>query len=81
MGYNKTHYMQDLNFYKYINDKSIWVINKQGETKRLYCPFPVMDYKRKVSTVTSIATGYDNSMYYMIEGDYYRYSFYLISGN
>ena len=72
--------MQELNFHQYINDKSILVINKRGKVQRIYCPFPVIDSKRKISTVSAVTTGNDNSIYYKIGDHYYQYSFYSILG-
>jgi len=73
--------MDNLNFYKYVNEKSILVINKQGLIKRLYCPFPVVDNTRIILTVTAIATGSDDKIYYKISGHYNEYSSFVILGD
>lgn len=70
--------MDNFNFYKYINEKSILVINEKGEIKRLYCPFPVVDSMRKISTVNAIASDNDNKTYYNINGAYILYSSFAI---
>ena len=72
--------MDNFNFYKYVNEKSILVINQHGKIKRLYCPFPVINKMRKISTVSAIASDNDNKTYYQINGTYYEYSYYEIMG-
>ncbi len=70
--------MDKLNFYKYENEKSLLVVNGQGQIKRLYCPFPVTDGLRKILAVTAIASGSDEKIYYKINGTYYEYSSFAI---
>ena len=70
--------MDNFNFYKYLNEKSILVINQQGKIKRLYCPFPVVDKMRKISTVSAVASDNDDKTYYNINGTYILYSYYEI---
>ena len=66
------------NFYKYINEKSILVINIKGELKRIYCPFAVTDSGRKLLTVTAIASDNNEKIYYNINGSLYIYSLFKI---
>ena len=72
--------MDNLNFYKYENEKSLLVVNGQGQIKRLYCPFPIIDGLRKILAVTAIASGNDEKIYYKINGIYYEYSSFVILG-
>ncbi|WP_157255786.1 hypothetical protein [Pedobacter sp. Leaf41] len=72
--------MDNLNFYRYENEKNLLVVNKNGKIKRLYCPFPVSDGMRKISAVTAIASGNDEKIYYKINGTYYEYSSFVILG-
>lgn len=70
--------MDNFNFYKYVNEKSILVVNEKGEIKRLYCPFPVLDSVHKISTVNAIASDNNNKTYYYINGTYVLYSSFKI---
>jgi hypothetical protein len=70
--------MEDYKFYKYINEKSILVITPKNELKRLYCPFPVIDKGNNLSNVTSVATGNDFKIYYMINGKHQPHTEYKI---
>lgn len=70
--------MDGYRLYKYVDNKSILVIKTDGKLVRIYCPFPVMDDKQVVLTVDAITEGNDGFPYYMIDGAYYRYSFFLI---
>ena len=72
--------MDNFNFYKYVNEKSILVIDRNGKIKRLYCPFPVVDSMRKISTVNAIASANDNKTFYSINGTYVLYSSFEILG-
>lgn len=71
--------MDSYKFYKYINEKSILVITPKNELKRLYCPFPVSDENNTLFNVTSIATGNDFKIYYMINGKHKLYSEFKIT--
>ncbi|WP_421942426.1 hypothetical protein [Pedobacter sp.] len=73
--------MDNLNFYKYENEKSLLVVNGQGQIKRLYCPFPVTNNVRQILAVSAIAAGNDEKIYYKINGTYYEYSSFVILGN
>ena len=78
---------EDLNFYQYVNDKSILVITPNGKLKRLYCPFPVY-YKspkqdndiRKILIVDRIELNEDNKICYVIGNLSLVYSDFLIIG-
>ena len=60
--------MNNYQFYKYINEKSMLVITPQNELKRIYCPFPVVDTKNKLLNVSAIACSNDFKTYYLING-------------
>ena len=66
--------MDNFKFYKYINEKSMLVITPKKELKRIYCPFPVIDCNNNLYNVTSIASGNDFKIYYLINGKHYIYS-------
>lgn len=70
--------MDNFNFYKYVSEKSILVISQKGRIKRLYCPFPVVDKMRKISTVSAVASDNDDKTYYCINGTYILYSYFEI---
>lgn len=70
--------MNNFNFYKYIDDISILIINQNGNIKRLNCPFAVKNKEGKLSVVTAISTGNDGKIYYKIKGTFIIYSFYSI---
>lgn len=64
--------------YRYVANKSILVIKKDGKLVRIYCPFAVMDKERVVLTVEAIAQENDGLPSYLIDGAYYRYSLFSI---
>ncbi len=77
--------MTNLNFYKYIDEKSILVITPSGILKRLYCPFSVTYntsksnlHSQKLFVVDKIAMGIDNKIYYYINDCYRSHSNYKI---
>lgn len=78
--------MENLNFYKYVNDISILVITKKGKLNRLYCPFAVYDkYEyvknttKKLLIVDKIYADENNNIYYIIENEKYVYSKFIIN--
>ena len=78
---------EDLNFYQYVNDKSILVITTTGTLKRLYCPFPVY-YKntnqnnivRKIILVDRIELDDGNKIRYVVGNTSELYSVFVICG-
>jgi hypothetical protein len=67
--------MDELNFYKYINEQSILVITKEGEIKRLYCPFSAINKDdRMIVQVEGIATGHDWMIFYRVYNMYIQFN-------
>jgi hypothetical protein len=78
--------MQELEFYKYVNDVSLLVISPNGKLNRLYCPF-VVKYKgadligtipQKLYSVEKIDLHCENKIYYYINGQKYSHSKFTI---
>ncbi len=66
--------MDELNFYRYVDETSILVINSKGEIKRLFCPFPVLNKdNRMIVQVEGIATGNDWMIFYKVYNMYIQY--------
>lgn len=62
----------------YIDNRSILVMKSSGTISRLYCPFRVRNNEQEFLTVSAVAAGTDGKPYYLIDGTYYRYSFFQI---
>jgi len=69
--------MDNLEFHHFINEKSIQVITPAKELKTLHCPFTVIDKTGNRHRVTAIAAP-NNSLYYLIDGNYHYYNGYSI---
>lgn len=70
--------MSDYRFYRYIDEKSILIINKAGKLSKLTCPFVVknnLDKKYLVELVSGDDTG---CLFYKINGNYLPYFNYHI---
>jgi hypothetical protein len=78
--------MRSLNFHQFINNKSILVITKKGNLKRLYCPFavyrkPISHYRTKFRhhlIVDKIELNEDGKICYVINGKASVYSGFII---
>ena len=76
--------MNKINFYNYLDEKSVLVITPIGSLKRLYCPFNVVYFKSKdnfsqeLLVVEGIAKGTNSKIYYRINNRYYSHSNYMI---
>jgi hypothetical protein len=69
--------MDEYNFYKYIDNKSILVITSKNKLIRIRCPFAVMNSENKVLQVDAVTT-ISNSIYFKIKGIDYKHSAFLI---
>ena len=69
--------MDEYNFYRYIDDKSILVITPKNKLVRIKCPFAVMDTKNKIFQVDAVKEIF-KVIYYKIQGRYVIFSEYAI---
>lgn len=65
-------------FHKLSTYKSILVVSRYGQLKRIYCPFPVTNSKRVILMVDALSVGNDRKIYYHINGTLYLYSYFSI---
>ena len=72
--------MSDYRFYKYIDEKSILIVNRAGKLSKLTCPFTVKDKSNKKYLVQLISGDDTGCLYYKINGNYLAYfDFQIIS--
>lgn len=72
--------MSDYRFYKYIDEKSILIINRAGKLSKLTCPFVVKNKINKRFLVEMVSGDETGCLYYKINGNYILYiDFYIIS--
>lgn len=69
--------MDEYNFYRYIDDKSILVITPKNKLVRIKCPFAVMDTGNKIFQVDAVSEK-NSLIYYKIQGKYQIYSAFII---
>lgn len=72
--------MNEYRFYKYLDEYSILVVNKDGELSRLYCPFIVITKDRKQFLVEQVIGDEGGCMFYRIKGKYDPFYLYRILG-
>ncbi len=64
--------------YKYVDNRSILVIDKTGDIQRFYCPFKVINTMKEISTVRAIRQDNHHKIQYLINGTYILYSYFEI---
>ena len=82
MGYSKKYLHE---FARYIDSKSILVINPNGRLKRIFCPFPVVVHfkvykfeKGQVLTVQAVKVTIDLEDIFIIDGKAYLIEYFGI---
>ena len=70
--------MDNPKFYRFLNEKSILVINKDNQLRRLNCPFVAKDKKGKLKRVTAVASKTGTDIKYLIDGIYKPYKAFII---
>ncbi len=72
--------MSDYRFYRYIDEKSILIINRAGKLSKLTCPFVVKNKLNKRYLVEMVSGDDNGCLYYKINGNYIPYAgFYILS--
>lgn len=69
--------MDEYNFYRYIDDKSILVITPKNKLIRIRCPFAVVDSNQRIYQVDAIFEK-EQIIYYKIDGTLSSYASFKI---
>ncbi|SDN13300.1 hypothetical protein SAMN05421813_1468 [Daejeonella rubra] len=69
--------MDEYNFYRYIDDKSILVITPKNKLIRIRCPFAVINTENKILQVDAVSEK-NNLIYYKIKGSHQIYNEFTI---
>lgn len=69
--------MDEFNFYKYVDEKSILIITPKNKLIRVKCPFAITNKFGQVLQV-DLVKEINNVSFYKINGKFYSYTGYII---
>ena len=72
--------MNEYKFYKYLDETSILVVNKDGLLSRLYCPFIVINKSKRQFLVEQVICDDGVCMFYKIKDKYEPFYLFKIPG-